>query len=142
MSNFKVKKQVPEDSNIKHIGNAAYRIGGLFSKSILYRPSKYQINTQLEDTYTLSLDDVEKLLVCDNANPITITVPNGSSVAFEIGTRIDVIQEGVGTVTFLEDSAVTINSKEGNKSIGDRYVAVSLIKVEEDTWYLIGDLIS
>jgi predicted oxidoreductase (fatty acid repression mutant protein) len=142
MSNFKVKKQVPEDSNIKHIGNAAYRIGGLFSKSILYRPNKYQINLQSEDAYTLTIDDNEKLLIFDNVNPINVTVPNNSSTSFEIGTRVDVIQEGEGTVTFVEDSDVTINSKEGNKSIGDRYVAVSLIKVDEDTWYLIGDLIS
>jgi hypothetical protein len=140
MSNFKVKPQTPMDSNIKYLKDKAYKVGGIFSKSVVYRPNKYEINYQTVTSYTLDLSDNEKLLIFDNADPITITVPNNSSAPFELGTRIDVVREGDGSVTFVEDTSVTIKSKDSNKAIISQYVAISLIKVEENTWYLVGDL--
>ena len=46
-----------------------------------------KINTQTGTTYTFVLTDAGKLVTCDNAAAISVTVPPNSSVAFPTGTR-------------------------------------------------------
>jgi len=99
------------------------------------------INPQVGITYQLAIEDVGKLVTLNNASPIAVTIPTNLIVPFSIGTQIDFIQKGVGKVTF-SGAGVTINSKGSNKSINGQNVAVSLIKEDTDTWYLIGDLIA
>jgi hypothetical protein len=98
------------------------------------------INAQSEQNYQLVINDVGKLITLNNSAPIAVTIPTNAVVEFLIGTRIDFLQKGEGKVTF-SGSGVIINSKGNNKSIGAQNVAVSLIKEDTDTWYLIGDLI-
>jgi hypothetical protein len=100
-----------------------------------------EINPQIDAVYTLVLTDVGKIVTLNNSSPIAITIPTNEVVPFSIGTRIDFIQKGTGKVTF-SGSGVIINSKGSNKSIAAQNVAVSLIKEDTDTWYLIGDLIA
>jgi hypothetical protein len=96
------------------------------------------INAQT-DNYTLVLSDTGKLITLTSSSAITLTIPTNASVAFPIGTQIDLSQMGDGKVTFA-GAGVTINSKGGNKAIADKFVGVSLIKTDTDTWLLLGDL--
>jgi hypothetical protein len=98
------------------------------------------INAQTGD-YTLVLSDTGKLITLTSSSAITLTIPTNASVPFPIGTQIDLSQMGDGKVTFA-GAGVTINSKGGNKSIADKFVGVSLIKTDTDTWLLVGDLIA
>lgn len=98
------------------------------------------LNIQTGTSYTPILTDVFKLVVLGNANPITVTVPPNSSVAFPVGTQIDFMQFLTGAVTFAEGSGVTIDSKDGNKVINGQFVGVTLIKLDTDIWGLFGDL--
>jgi len=98
------------------------------------------INSQVDTTYQLVLEDVCKLITLTNASPIAVTIPTNAVVAFPIGTQISLVQGGVGKVTF--SGAVTIKSKASNKSIAAQNVVVSLIQESIDVWYLIGDLIA
>jgi len=98
------------------------------------------INAQTGTTYTLVLTDSSKLITLTNDAAITLTIPTNATVAFPIGTQIDLVQNGDGAVTFVGDTGVTINSKGGNKTIADKFVGVSLIKTDTDTWLLVGDL--
>jgi hypothetical protein len=100
------------------------------------------INAQTNTTYTLASSDEGKVVTLENASPVTVTIETNSVVPFEIGSRIDLIQKGVGVVTIAGAVGVTIKSKDSNKSLGGQNVAVSLIKEDTDTWYLIGDLIA
>jgi len=100
------------------------------------------INAQTGTTYTLVLTDSSKLVTLTNDGAITVTVPTNASVAFPIGTQIDLVQNGDGAVTFVGDTGVIINSKGGNKVIADKFVGVSLIKTDTNTWLLVGDLIA
>ena len=103
----------------------------------------YTLNPQTGTTYTLVLTDAGKLLTCENANTVTVTVPKNSSVAFEIGTKIDIVQKGAGKVTLAPvDGDVTISSKGGLLSSGGQYVGLSLVKIAENVWYLFGSLVS
>ena len=98
------------------------------------------INAQTGTSYTLQLSDTGKLVTCGNASPFSLTIPTNGVVPFQIGTRIDIAQDGAGKVT-ISGAGVTINSKLGNKSISAQYVVATLIKEGTDTWYLFGDLI-
>lgn len=98
------------------------------------------INNQVNTSYTLQNTDNGKLVVLENVSSISVTVPNNNSVSIPTGSRIDILQKGVGSVTLVQDSGVVINSKGGNKKINGQYVAATIIKVDTDTWYLFGDL--
>lgn len=100
-------------------------------------------NNQTGTTYTFALADNQKVVTATSASAQTYTVPTNASVAFPIGTRIDVIQLGAGKVTIAPVSGtVTINSYNGNKSIAGQYVGVTLLKTDTNTWLLIGNLIA
>jgi len=96
------------------------------------------INAHTSTEYTLQISDIGSFITLDNAAPITVTVPSSSSIP--VGSRFDLIQKGVGAITFVEGSGVTIRSKGNNKKINGQYVTVTIIKAEENIWYLIGDL--
>jgi hypothetical protein len=99
-----------------------------------------KMNNQTGTTYTLALSDICKLVSLTNANPISVTIPTDAAVGIPIGSQIDLMQGGVGKVTF-SGAGVTINSKGGNKSIGAQWVGVTLIKTAANVWTLFGDLI-
>jgi hypothetical protein len=109
-----------------------------------FTDSKYSgaVNAQTGTTYTFVLADASKFVTCNNASAVTVTVPPNSSVAFPVGTQIDVAQLGAGKVTLAQGSGVTISSKGGNKAIGAQYEGVTLKKIATDTWLLMGDLIA
>ncbi len=97
------------------------------------------INAQTGTTYTLVIGDDGKIITLSNASAITLTVPTNASVAFPIGTRIDLIQKGAGQVTVAAAGGVTINATPGLKARA-QYSAATLIKEATNTWYLVGDL--
>ena len=97
------------------------------------------LNAQTGTSYTLQLTDLAKLVTLDNAGAITLTVPLESSVAFTIGDRIDILQKGTGQVTVAGAVGVTVNSTPGLK-LRARWSSATLIKLDTNTWVLIGDL--
>ena len=100
------------------------------------------INAQTGTTYTFVLGDAGRLVTASNASAQTYTVPPNSSVAYPVGTKIDVVQIGAGKVTLAQGSGVTINSKNSRKALAGQYVGATLIKTATDTWLLLGDLIA
>ena len=102
------------------------------------------LNNQVGTTYTLALTDGaaaggQPLLTLNNAAAVTVTVPLNSSVAFPVGSQVDVIQLGAGAVTFTPAGGVTINSN-GGLTIGAQYVGVTLIQIAANSWILTGYL--
>lgn len=101
--------------------------------------TKRVINTQTGTSYTLVLSDAGKLVTLDNASAIALDIPTNASVAFPIGTIVDIAQLGAGQVT-VGGTGVTINSADGDKKLRVRYSSASLIKTATDTWLLVGDI--
>ena len=97
------------------------------------------LNDQTGTTYTLVLTDLAKLVTLSNAGAITLTVPLNSSVAFAIGDRIDLLQKGAGQVTVAAAGGVTINSTPGLK-LRAQWSSATVVKLDTNTWVLIGDL--
>lgn len=92
--------------------------------------------------YPLVLTDANKIIemnLTGTAN--TVSVPTNASVAFPIGTQINIVQYGTGKTQILATSPGTTNIRFTPGSyLRDRYSSATLIKRDSDEWYLIGDL--
>jgi len=111
-------------------------IGTLDATNITYELS---YNEQTGTTYTFVLGDQGKLVTLDNASAISATVPPNSSVAYPIGTKIDLLNKGAGQVTVVAGAGVTINTAQ-TLLLRAQWSAASLIKLATDTWVIVGDL--
>jgi hypothetical protein len=128
--------------NTTDLGNSAYRFKDLHLSGTAYAGnvvSQVAINAQTGTAYTTVLTDQSKLVTLTNASAITFTIPANSSVAYPIGTQIDLSQFGAGQVTVAGASGVTVNSASSLK-LRAQYSSASCIKVATDTWLLVGDL--
>ena len=98
------------------------------------------LNEQTGTTYTFVIGDAGKLVTSSNGSAQTLTVPPNSSVAYPVGTQINVLQKGTGQVTIAPGSGVTISAADGALKSRVQYSSSTLIKVATDTWYAVGDL--
>jgi hypothetical protein len=98
------------------------------------------INAQTGTTYTAVLADDGKLVTLDNASAITFTVPLNSSVAFGIGTQINLMQLGAGQVTISPTGGVTIRSGGSKLKTKEQYAVATIVKIATDTWVAVGNL--
>lgn len=96
-------------------------------------------NRQSGTSYTLVLTDQNKIIEMNNGGANTLNVPTNTSVAFPIGTEIQVLQYGVGQTT-IGGAGVTLNSKSGQLKIANKFTGVTLVKVGTNEWYVIGNL--
>jgi hypothetical protein len=100
------------------------------------------VNAQTGTTYTLVLSDAGKLVSMNNSASNTLTVPLNASVAFSIGTVVNIVSLGVGQTTIAAASGVTIYSYGSKTKLTGRYSQAALIKRTTDSWVLAGDLIA
>ena len=91
-------------------------------------------------SYTLALGDSNDLVEMNVATANNLTVPLNSSIAFPIGTKIDLAQYGAGQTTVVATSGVTVRSAGGALKLAVQYSGASLVKIGTDEWYLFGDI--
>lgn len=88
---------------------------------------------------TLTLSQKDAIVELSNGSTAgTVNVPLNSSVAFPIGSVINLVQTGSGQIT-VGGAGVTINGTPGLK-LRTQWSSASLVKRGTDTWVLIGDL--
>lgn len=95
------------------------------------------LNSQTAN-YTLVLTDQGKAVEMSSTSARTVTVPPNSSVAFPVGTVIEIARINTGSVTVVAGAGVTINSPS-TLVLRARYSSVSIRKSATDTWLLAGD---
>jgi len=88
---------------------------------------------------TLQASDAGKRIEATNASAQVITVPPNSSVPFPLGTEIDLVRLGAGTVTVAAGAGVTIRSRGGLLSLNGQYAVGNLYKRATDEWVFSGD---
>jgi hypothetical protein len=101
------------------------------------------INAQTGTTYTFVLADDCKLVTASNASAQTYTIPPVSSVAYNTGTQLNIVQKGAGQVTFAAGSGVTIRSTGASAAapkLRAQYSSATAIYEGSDVWYVIGDI--
>lgn len=97
-------------------------------------------NAQTGTSYTLVMADAFKLVTMANGAANTLTVPKNAVVAFPVGTRIDLGQDGTGQTTVAPvDGDVTIRTPETLK-LRKQWAKATLIKRATDTWDIEGNL--
>lgn len=106
------------------------------SKVTASEASSY-INEQA-DSYTLVLADAGKCIKMTKGTASNLTVPPNSSVAFPVGTEIEVKQYGAGQVTIVAGSGVTLRNADTALKIEKQYASASLKKMATDEWCVDG----
>jgi hypothetical protein len=98
------------------------------------------INAQTGTSYTTVLGDDGKLITLDNAASIALTIPPNSSVAYGIGTQINVMQLGAGVVTITAGAGVTLNSAGSKLKTNGQYAVATCCKIATNVWVVVGNL--
>lgn len=98
------------------------------------------VNAQTGTTYTLVLADGSRLVTCDNAAAITVTVPTNATAAIPVGTYVDLMQLGTGQITVAAAGGVTLRVSGLTAKARAQFSRLGLQKIGTDTWSLFGDL--
>jgi hypothetical protein len=112
----------------------------LSSTSINATDITTDVSTQSGTSYTLVLGDANSVIEFSNAGAITLTIPPNASVAFPVGTFIEIHQTGGGAVTPTPDTGVTLQVRTGFSETAGQYAVAAIRKVATNTWRLTGDL--
>jgi hypothetical protein len=92
-------------------------------------------------SYTVATADRYKILEFDSASATTVTF--STATAFVAGERIDILQDGAGTVTITRDGTAVSLAGRGTAGtayrIGQRYDAVSVVCVGTNAYRIIGN---
>ena len=92
------------------------------------------------DSYTLVLGDAGLVVEMNKATANNLTVPLNATVAFPVGTILEVFQYGAGQTTIVATGGVTVRSSGGKLKLTGQYSGASLRKIAADEWCLIGDI--
>jgi hypothetical protein len=104
------------------------------------------IDAKTGTTYTFVLADANnELITASNASAQTYSIPTNASVAFPIGSQINIIQIGAGQVTInaVTSGTTTVLSNGATPAapkLRTQYSSATLIKVGTDAWYVVGDI--
>lgn len=107
--------------------------------AVEFSAGELAINAQTGTTYTLVLSDAGKLITLDNASPITLYVPEDSSVDFPVGTQILLAQLDAQVTVAEGATVVTIITPE-TYALRKAGAQAALVKIAADTWLLEGNL--
>jgi hypothetical protein len=94
-------------------------------------------NLQTE-SYTLQLSDRNKVVAMNNSSSATVTIPTNSSVAFPIGSIVNVYAMSNQNITIAGASGVTVRNAG---RLFERYVEVSLRKRATNEWVASGNIV-
>jgi len=89
--------------------------------------------------HTAALVDESAYVWMNVASANNFTVPPNSSVAFDNGTMITVINYGAGQTTIVAGSGVTLRATPGLK-LRAQYSTCTIVKYTADEWLVYGDL--
>lgn len=96
-------------------------------------------------SYTLAAGDADSILEMNSASGQVFTIPPFASVAFPVGTTLEFVRVGAGTVTITPGAGVTIpNAIEGagtsSRTITSQWTSVAAYQRATNQWVLSGSL--
>ncbi|WP_323037725.1 DUF2793 domain-containing protein [Pararhodobacter sp.] len=105
------------------------------------RPGIVTIRTLTATAHVLELIDLGAILETIGASPVTVTIPSEASVAFEIGTLINITQVGSGVATITAGAGVSLNGVvAGSVALDGPWSGAALSKRGADAWVIQGAL--
>jgi hypothetical protein len=107
----------------------------------LYLSNEINLVSSTATAVSVVADDRYKTLLMAGTAASTVTF--GTATAFEPGERIDILQDGAGTVTINTDGTATTLAGRGTAgtayTIGQQYDAVSVVCVDTNSYRIIGN---
>ena len=119
--------------------------GDVLSAAMYNGLTSFTIGTANTSDYTaVSADQYQVLEVMNKATAINFLIPTNASVAFPIGTVLNVLNIGAGACTIKAVTAGTTTvlsagATAAQPSLG-QYKAAACIKTGTDTWYIVGSV--
>ncbi len=117
----------------------------LTNKSLTDPKINLAFDAQTGTSYTVVLNDNGQVVTMNNSSANTLSIPTNASVAFPVGTQINVLQIGTGqtTIQAVTSGTTSILSTGGTAAapkLRARYSMATCIKAATDTWYVVGDI--
>ena len=107
----------------------------------LYLSNEQNLTASTATSYTVLTTDRYKILEFDGGSATTVTF--STATAFIAGERVDILQDGAGTVTITRDGTAVSLAGRGTAGtayrIGQRYDAVSVVCVGTNAYRVIGN---
>jgi hypothetical protein len=93
-------------------------------------------------SYTPVLSDAQKIVTMNSGSALNFTIPTDASVAFQIGDQINVLQLGLGAVTFaaVTPATTTVVSQGSKLKTNGQYSMATAVKVAANQWVVVGNL--
>lgn len=105
----------------------------------LFGPNNLPRTITADDT--LTLDDWNRWIICENSTDITITVPAFADASFPVNANVYIWAKGAGSVSVVGDGAVTVSTDElSNPTSGCVGAVMQLSNLDTDLWNLFGRL--
>lgn len=101
--------------------------------------SRYNAVTARTASFTPALTNEGGLQNITASTAVTVTLPSNASVAFAVGTRLDFLRAGTGTVTFAAGSGATVTATP-SLTLRAQWSACTAVKTATDAWVVIGDM--
>lgn len=91
-----------------------------------------RINTTASATPSLTVSEVNALLRCTAAAPVTLTVPPNIGIGYPVGTRIFIEQgDAAGPITLAAGAGVTLN---GTTTTAGQYQTLAMLMTTNNRW--------
>ena len=107
----------------------------------LYLSNEVTLTASTATSYTVAESDRYKILEFDSASNSTVTI--STTTAFQAGERVDILQDGAGTVVITRSGTAVSLAGRGTAgtayTIGQRYDAVSVVCVGTNSYRIIGN---
>jgi hypothetical protein len=105
----------------------------------------FSINAQTGTSYTAVLNDqYSKLVTMDNASANDFLIPTDASVAFPVGTVLNVYMKGAGVTTIKAVTSGTTTVVSAGATAAQpvlaRYKTAACIKLAANSWVVIGGI--
>jgi hypothetical protein len=108
---------------------------GLENGSLLPFASSVGVQNKTTD-YTLQSTDNRSVLTFNSATPVTLTIPAGLPVGF----NISVYQLGIGQVQILGSGGVTVRHRLSRTKTAGQDAGVGIVATATNSYHLTGDL--
>lgn len=122
-----------------------YATGDVLTANDMNGLVTFSINAQTGTSYTAVLaDQYSKLVTMDNAAANDFLIPTDASVAFPVGTVLNVYMKGAGVTTIKAVTAGTTTVVSAGATAAQpvlaRYKTAACIKLAANSWVVVGGI--
>ena len=117
--------------------------GDVLSAAMYNGLTTFDIKTAQTADYTPVLSDQYQVLIPMNkATAVNFTIPTNASVAYPVGTVLNLLNIGAGTCTIKAVTSGTTTVLSAGATAAQptlaQYKSAACIKTGTDTWYVVG----